>query len=163
MAGGATRAVELTNADLHLDAPGPTFAGRDVFAPVAAHLCNGMPLEEVGTAIDPAVLTPSLVPVPRDQDGGLAAEVLWVDRFGNAQLNVDADDVAEMGEPLSVTIGDDVRTMVRAGSFAELASGQYGLVVDSYGLLAIVASRHSAAAELSLSSGTPVMIRPAGR
>ena len=86
-----------------------------------------------------------------------------MDRFGNAQLNIDADDIAAMGAPLSVTIGDDVRTMVRAGSFAELPSGQYGLVVDSYGLLAITAARHSAAAELSLSSGTPVMIRPAER
>ncbi|HEX7168307.1 MAG TPA: SAM-dependent chlorinase/fluorinase, partial [Acidimicrobiales bacterium] len=44
MAGGADRAVELTNADYHLPAPGPTFAGRDVFGPVSAHLCNGVDL-----------------------------------------------------------------------------------------------------------------------
>ena len=46
--GGAERAVELTNAEYHLAAPGATFAGRDVFAPVAAHLCNGVDLAELG-------------------------------------------------------------------------------------------------------------------
>ncbi|MGZ4757759.1 MAG: SAM hydrolase/SAM-dependent halogenase family protein, partial [Acidimicrobiales bacterium] len=42
MVGGATRAVELTNTEHHLAAPGPTFAGRDIFAPAAALLCNGV-------------------------------------------------------------------------------------------------------------------------
>src|SRR4051812_25740095 len=48
MVGGADRAVELTNDEYHLPAPGPTFAGRDIFAPVAAHLALGVPLEEFG-------------------------------------------------------------------------------------------------------------------
>ena len=54
MAGGAERAVELTNPEYHLGAPGATFAGRDVFAPAAAHLCNGVDLAELGPPIDPA-------------------------------------------------------------------------------------------------------------
>src|SRR3954447_1392346 len=53
MVGGATRAVELTNPDYQQPAPGPTFDGRDVFAPAAAHLCNGVPLSEFGPEIDP--------------------------------------------------------------------------------------------------------------
>ena len=48
------RAVELTNPEYQLAAPGPTFAGRDVFAPAAAHLCAGVPLEALGPPIDPA-------------------------------------------------------------------------------------------------------------
>jgi len=56
MAGGAERAVELTNAEYQLQAAGATFAGRDVFAPAAAHLCNGVPLD----ALDGAAL-PGLV------------------------------------------------------------------------------------------------------
>src|SRR5947207_7366315 len=62
MAGGATRAVELTNDDFHLPAPGPTFAGRDVFAPVAAHLCAGVELDQLGEATDPLSLLPGLLP-----------------------------------------------------------------------------------------------------
>src|SRR5688500_15335730 len=53
MVGGATRAVSLTNTEFHLPAPGPTFAGRDIFGPVAGHLCNGVDLAELGELVDP--------------------------------------------------------------------------------------------------------------
>src|SRR5688500_1348412 len=88
MSGGVTAAVELTNPGYQLEAPGPTFAGRDVFAPAAAHLCNGVPLAELGSALDPLSLRPGLMPLPREDDGALVAQVIWVDRFGNCQLNV---------------------------------------------------------------------------
>ena len=58
-----TRAVELSNPEYHLDAPGPTFAGRDVFAPAAAHLCNGVDLAELGEFVDPNLLMPGIIPV----------------------------------------------------------------------------------------------------
>ena len=58
LVGGADRAVELTEPDYQLEAPGPTFAGRDVFAPAAAHLCAGVDLAELGPEIDPAGLLP---------------------------------------------------------------------------------------------------------
>src|SRR5947207_2552603 len=89
MTGGARRAVSLTNPDYQLPAPGGTFAGRDVFAPAAAHLCNGVDLEELGDLVDPLSLLPGVLPVTRVENGSLVAEVLWVDRFGNVQLNVD--------------------------------------------------------------------------
>ena len=62
MAGGATRAVVLGRPEYVLPAPGATFAGRDVFAPAAAHLCNGVALAELGTEIDPISLLPGLIP-----------------------------------------------------------------------------------------------------
>src|SRR6185436_12904349 len=60
MCGGATRVIELDNPDFQLEAPGPTFAGRDVFAPAAAQLCLGVPLDELGTSIDAHSLRPGL-------------------------------------------------------------------------------------------------------
>ena len=96
MCGGATAAVELTSTDHQLAAPGPTFAGRDVFAPAAAHLCAGVPLADLGRPIDPLSLLPGLLPLTREEDGALVAEVLWVDRYGNCQLNVDPDEVAAL-------------------------------------------------------------------
>ncbi|HEX9258766.1 MAG TPA: SAM-dependent chlorinase/fluorinase, partial [Acidimicrobiales bacterium] len=60
MAGGAERAVVVTNAELHIPAPGATFAGRDVFAPVAAHLCNGGELTDLGDLVDPDGLMPGV-------------------------------------------------------------------------------------------------------
>ena len=65
MAGGATRAVELANDEYHLDSPGPTFAGRDVFAPAAAYLASGVPLTDLGPEVDAVTLLPGLVSLPR--------------------------------------------------------------------------------------------------
>ncbi|MDP1805443.1 MAG: SAM-dependent chlorinase/fluorinase, partial [Acidimicrobiales bacterium] len=76
MAGGARRAVSLTNEDYHLPAPGPTFAGRDIFAPAAAHLCAGVDLAELGELIDPALLLPAVLPVTDLKDDELVCEVL---------------------------------------------------------------------------------------
>jgi len=160
MAGGAERAVLLTNTALHLPAPGRTFAGRDVFAPVAAHLCNGIPLDQLGEAIDPALLMPGVIPVPRSEGDALVAEVLWVDRYGNAQLNVGPEDVDAFGDVLSLRWAESVRTAHRCATFDEIGSGAIGLVQDSYGLMAICLMRRSAAAELGLGAGDAVTLSP---
>ncbi len=162
MAGGATRAVVLDHPEFHLPAPGATFAGRDIFAPVAAHLCNGVSLTEVGTPIEPGTLLPGIVPLPRDEDGEIVAEVLWVDHFGNAQLNVGPEDVAALGEAVRLRFHDTTRTAVVAATFGDLGSGRIGLVVDSYGLLAIALDRRSAADELGLGTGDAVHLSVIG-
>ena len=105
MAGGAGRAVSLTNDDYHLPSPGPTFAGRDVFAPAAAHLCAGVDIAELGELIDAGTLQPGLLPLTRHEDATVLGEVLWIDRFGNAQLNVDPDEVAAMGDVVTLHAG----------------------------------------------------------
>src|SRR5207244_9212246 len=110
MTGGAKRAVALTNDEYHLPAPGPTFAGRDIFAPVAAYLCAGVELDELGESVDALSLLPGTLPLTRDEDGRLVGEVLWVDRFGNVQLNVDPAELEDMGERVTLSFGDQVRT-----------------------------------------------------
>jgi S-adenosylmethionine hydrolase len=158
MSGGATAAVELTSLDHQLAAPGPTFAGRDVFAPAAAHLCLGVPLTDLGRAVDPLSLLPGLLPLPRPEGDALVAEVLWVDRFGNCQLNVDPDEVSSFGPRVQVRWRDDVRTAERATTYQGIAPGQIGLVVDSYGMLAVCLGKRSAAEELAMPVGTEVTL-----
>jgi S-adenosylmethionine hydrolase len=158
MAGGAERAVVLGNPDYVLEAPGATFAGRDVFAPAAAHLCNGVPLLELGEPVDPVSLLPGIIPVPREEDGELVAEVLWVDHFGNAQLNVGPDDVTGWGDRIRLRLPGATRTATRATTFGELGPGAVGLVLDSYGLLAVALDRRSAADELGLAAGDAVRL-----
>ena len=103
---------------------------------------------------------PGLVPLPRDEDDGVHTEVLWVDRFGNCQLNVTVDDLpagAGCSPPCSVRIDD--RPPVSA--FGDLAAGQIGLIVDLQGLLALTFDRRSAARELRLDVGDSVILTPA--
>jgi S-adenosylmethionine hydrolase len=158
MCGGATRAVDLTNADYHLPAPGPTFAGRDIFGPVAAHLCAGVPFEELGPNIEPVSLMPGLIPMTRDEDGELVGEVLWVDGYGNAQLNVDPEEIADMGDRLRLRFNDEVRTARVVDTYAQVGPNDIGLVVDSYGLVSVVVDQQSAATHLGLLTGTAVSL-----
>ena len=161
VAGGATRAVEITNPELRIPAPGATFDGRDLFAPAAAHLCNGVDVGELGPEIAPASLLPATPPIPRDEDGVLVGEVLWTDAFGNCQLNVGPDDVGRWGESIMVRWGDEGRVALRAESYAELGEGRLGLVTDSYGVLALCLDRRSAADELGIGSGTEIRLEEA--
>ena len=84
--------------------------------------------------------------------------MLWVDRYGNCQLNVDPDEVAAFGPRVQLRWGDDVRTAERAPTYEGIAPGQVGLVVDSYGMLSICLGKRSAAAELRLAAGTEVAL-----
>lgn len=163
MAGGADRAFELTNTDLHLAAPGTTFAGRDVFAPVAAFLANGGALEDVGNEIDTASVMPGLVPVASDEThasygSGLRCEVTWVDAFGNCQLNVGPDDIAHCGQVLRLVIGDDVRSARVVSHFADIDGGAIGAVIDSYGMVALAVDRGSASDALRITAGDAVLV-----
>ncbi len=167
LVGGTSRAVELANPDYRLDAQpelGRTFDGRDVFAPAAAHLCCGVPLSALGPAINPATLTPGMLPVSHRDGDDLVAEVLWIDRFGNCQLNLDPGDLEELapaGAPLQIAAGDDLRTAERVGAYAEVSAGRVGLITDSSGLVSLAVPRRSAADDLGLHEGAEVRLTTA--
>src|SRR5439155_22591482 len=128
MVGGAVRAVSLTNTDYHLPAPGPTFAGRDIFAAAAAHICNGVALAELGEEIDPVTMRPGLIPVPREEGDRLLAEILWVDHFGNAQLNIGPEDIDGFGDRIVLRFRDEVRTARISPTYDEIKPGEVGIV-----------------------------------
>ena len=83
MTGGAGRVVALANTEYQLPAPGPTFAGRDIFAPAAAHLAAGVPLDELGPPVDAYSLMPGLIPLtgmpmPFLAQGGSSVVTNWI-------------------------------------------------------------------------------------
>jgi S-adenosylmethionine hydrolase len=163
LVGGATRAVELTNPEYQLPAPGATFAGRDVFGPAAAYLCAGVPFDELGPSVDPAALLPGVVPLPHEEDGNLAGQVLWVDHYGNCQLNVDPDQIAEWGDRVQLRWAGSrpgVRTGRRVTTFDDLRTGEIGLVTDSYGLVSVALARASAADLLDVTAGDEIVLIP---
>ena len=164
MVGGADRAVSLTDPVWHLPAPGSTFDGRDVFAPVAAHLAIGVDLGEMGDPIQPAGLLPGVLPVAAIESDGLHAEVLWVDRFGNLQLNVDPGelDALEAGDRYRVRVAERVFPAQRVSAYDDVPTGGLGVLVDSWGMVSLVVARASAAADLGIGAGGAVVLGPAG-
>ncbi len=153
MVGGATNAWVLDNPEFHLAGIGTTFAGRDIFAPVAAHLTRGVPADRMGTAIDPALLLPGILPVAQSNDEGqIESEVLWIDRFGNVQLNVDPDDVRTW--PAVRVEGDHVsRAAMPVHAYSAITTGSIGVLGDASGLLSLAVDRGSAAEELRVLEG----------
>ena len=168
LCGGATRAVRIDNPEYRFEGDSTTFDGRDVFAPAAAHLCNGVDLAELGPAIDPVSLFPAMVPLTREVEGRLHGEVLWIDRYGNAQLNVDPDELEAYDDVVRLVLDDGAHSARRVTAFSQLQPNEIGMIVDSYGLIALVADRRSAAEQLGLVTASSVIIeaydddRPAG-
>jgi S-adenosylmethionine hydrolase len=173
MVGGVERAVLLNNTDLHLPAPGATFAGRDIFAPVAAHLCNGVRFDDLGDVVEPETLMPGLVTLPQIGEMEIITEVTWVDVYGNCQLNVGPSDLltlaamrsvgsgggATIGRTMSVVVDGSQRSAVVVEAFDDIAEGALGLVVDSYGMLALAKRQDSAARDVGLGAGDQVVLR----
>ncbi len=168
MLGGPRRVVEITATEYQLGAPGPTFAGRDIMAPAAAHLAIGLPIDALGPEVDPVLLTPALVPLPNDDEPGrIVGEVLWVDHYGNCQLNVAPEQLvaagASVGDPLEITVTDraGVQTGRRARwvrTFGDAKPAELVLLVDSYGMCTIALDRRSAAGELGLRAASAVIV-----
>ena len=165
--GGAQRVVSLTSTEHQLPAPGPTFAGRDVLAPAAAHLAAGVDPSELGDEVDAAGLVPGLVSLPQHDEGGaIHGEVWWIDRFGNCQLNIDPDELrahgAEPGAPIEVRFGEQARSVRWVHTYADAKPSELVLLVDSYGLASLALDRSSAAAECALTPGSAVTLVPPG-
>ena len=97
--GGIVAARSLENRSLWLPSVSHTFHGRDIFAPVAAHLANGEPFEEVGPVLDVNEVTKLELPIATPRDGGLDTSVLLIDAFGNCRLAGETSDlVTAFGE-----------------------------------------------------------------
>jgi S-adenosyl-L-methionine hydrolase (adenosine-forming) len=171
------RAVELARPPASPER-GPTFDGRDLFGPAAAALCTGTALGELGEPVDPDSLVRligGVVEEGRLRDGGacLRTEVTWVDRFGNLQLAATVADARVAGIPLTGHVEMAARiesgredpdglppSLVPDGTrlrcvdaFGQLQQGEFGLLVDANGHLAVVAGEASAARWLNVTAG----------
>ena len=161
-AGGASAAVSLTNRTFWLDAVTPTFHGRDIFMPVASHLAAGAPLAEAGDEADPASLVALPRPVSRVRDGAADAEVVTVDRFGNAQLSLTGQEAARAGMPPGVAValefGGQRLTVPFRTTFGDVAPGELVCYTDSAGFVSVAVNGGDAARRLALRPGTLVTL-----
>lgn len=163
--GGAARAIDLSRSPFRLEPVSETFHGRDLFAPVAAHLALGARLDEAGEKFDPSELTGLELPEPRIEDGQVVAHALYADRFGNVALDLDRETAS--ASPLSGA--DTVELKAPDGTFQARWSRTFGTVrrgdlllyEDSSGTLALAVNGGSAAGLLDLKPDDEVVLRPA--
>ncbi|MGA2272807.1 MAG: SAM-dependent chlorinase/fluorinase [Bryobacteraceae bacterium] len=131
-----------------------TFHGRDIFAPVAAHLAAGLPAPRLGKRIDD-YLRPGFLKPQRTGKRTWAGEILHIDRFGNLVTNFHASDFPDLEtRNVSLSIGPQQVTMV-ARNYAECASGELFLIVGSTGYVEVSLNRASAARAIGCETGAP--------
>ncbi|MBV9796717.1 MAG: SAM-dependent chlorinase/fluorinase [Solirubrobacterales bacterium] len=165
--GGVLEAVEIAHSKYRLEPVSATFHGRDIFAPVAAHLAAGTPLAEAGEPCDPDVLVRLELPRPCLADGALVAHAMYIDRFGNVQLNVEHGDLADsglkLGHHLAVQAGaGTAHEAPFARTFADVAVDELLVYEDGHRRLAIAVNHGSAADRLGVSVDDELRIRPQG-
>lgn len=164
MVGGADKIVSIENPELQLPAPGSTFHGRDLFGPAAAVIASGQAtLEELGPEVDPDSVLPMMLPLVEHGEQSVTGEVLWVDHFGNAQLNVSPDDLKLVGISPGTSIVLKIHTnefpIEWVEAYGDVVDGEGLLHIDSYGQIAVAVRDGSAVDSYPLDNGTAVTVR----
>ena len=136
-----------------------TFHGRDVFAPVAAHLTLGVPIKEMGIELSKYVQL--AWPQTSMRDGAVHGEVVYVDHFGNAITNIAAADLAKLAHhaPSVFLRGEEVCAV--KNYYQEVASGEALAVIGSSGFLEIAINGGHAVRALGVRLGEPVEVHGA--
>lgn len=157
---GFRRAYAVTEEEYVLTPTSDTFHGRDVFAPVGAHLSRGVPPEEIGEPVDdPVDLDFGSYRVEED---AIRGEVIFRDRFGNLSTNVPREALPpwmEPGKRYVVEIGEG-RLLPFVRTYGEVSTGDPLLTVSSDGYLEVALRQGSAADRLGMRPGDPFVLRP---
>lgn len=150
-------AVRLNNREYWLEAPSNTFHGRDIFAPVAAHLANGVALEELGDTLDS--LATYRWPEPIADKDGLQGWIIHIDKFGNLITNLSSTLIENVISDKNVkiyvgnTILDELVT-----TFGAVAEGEPAAYIGSSGMLEIGINKGDAAEMLSVQKGAQISL-----
>ncbi len=141
-----SRVHEIARSDLARPDLSNTFHGRDLFAPIAAHLCRGLDLADVGPSVaDPVRLAES---APCKSADRIAGHIIYIDRFGNLVSNIAAADIAPWTE-LRIRLGDHVLTEL-CRTYEDVEPGAPLALIGSAGLLEIAINCGNAARQLGV-------------
>lgn len=160
--GGIKKAFSIEDRRLLLTPISRTFQGRDVFAPVAAHIAAGVDPGELGPQVAPEELVQLEIPEAWVHDDHLHAEVLQVDRFGNLQMNLALEQLENVG----IAAGDRVEVRIEGHrlqvpfgeTFADVGTGDYVLIQDSYKYVSLAINKGDAAGRLRAHAGSTAIV-----
>lgn len=164
VSGGAVAAVSLESEAHRLTPVAPTFHGRDVFAPAAAHLAAGGALSDLGPSIEPASLQQLNIPKPRSYGEWIEADVWNVDRYGNIALLLDEPTLRSVvgdARQVELIVRNDHFYATLAGTFANVRVGEILIYVDPYGSMSVAVNQGAAADMFRLEVGQSLTIRAA--
>ena len=153
---GGVKAHAIANPLCSRDSVSATFHGRDVFAPAAARLAGGMPLDEVGPPVDPIVLL-DIAEAAREPDGSIRGEVIHIDRFGNCITNIHRSMLVDCHAWGVYAGGRRLAGIQRV--YNDAGKGEALALFGSSEYLEIAVNQGSAAATLGVSRGDPVVLR----
>jgi len=163
-AGGLRSAVSITSSSVLLEPVSASFHARDVLAPAAAHLAHGASLADLGPEIEAETLAEVQLAEPLVEPGKITCEVQDLNRFGNVQLNVRSSQLAAAGldraeRILVETPGGGSGVASTVATYADLSSGEWGLMIDPRGWLSVICGNPvNAAQSLGVAGGEVVWL-----
>lgn len=157
---GHSRAFALTVSKYWRVPVSATFHGRDIFAPVAAHLASGVPIESVGTPVSNLVTLPAFE--VHETPDGLSAAIVNIDPFGNLVTSIPAPlavHALERGERIECRIAGRRVTVHPVSAYGEIQGKVFGIIANSSDFLEIAVHNGSAAQRLGVHPGDSVLLR----
>lgn len=150
-------AVRLSDQSYWRNDPSSTFHGRDIFAPVAAHLCNGVDLKKLGEPIDELQTYRWAVPIA-DKDG-VQGWVIHIDKFGNLITNISASLVDEVigSEDVKLYVGNTILHEI-GDTFGAVAEGEPVAYIGSSGMLEVAINKGNAEQMLGVQKGAQISL-----
>ncbi|MFM2060941.1 MAG: hypothetical protein RLZZ507_611 [Cyanobacteriota bacterium] len=140
-------AVKLTNSEYwRISQPSSTFHGRDIFAPVAAHLASGVSLQELGTQINPETLVKLDIGECQIINNGVQGCIQYIDHFGNLVSNIPASYVE--GRTWCVQIAG--LTIPGCAAYSDVEVGEVLALVGSHGCVEIAINSGNAQIQLQM-------------
>lgn len=151
------QACKLTNKDFWMSDQSNTFHGRDIFAPVAAHLSNGIPFHQLGEELKELVTYRWAKPIA-DKDG-IQGWILHIDRFGNLISNIPQEMIDKViGEKrMKIYVGNTILDHFEE-SYGFVEDGEPVAYIGSSGMLEVAISKGNASEMLSVRKGAQISI-----
>jgi S-adenosylmethionine hydrolase len=149
--------VSLENSEYFRGSVSRTFQGRDIFAPVAAHLSLGTPLHAFGPLVTDPVALPW--PEPSFTPEAVRGEIVYVDGFGNLVTNIKGSELVPwLGEKSHVVILGSLTVKGLSPTYGDVARGEFLALVGSHGYLEIACAQGNAAKRLGMGKGRSLSV-----